>query len=137
MFQSKDCIKMTTPQRNYKQEIVTLKYPFDIVNLKAKELLVREIGSSIMTQTWDVSCFSTVKYQLSQLDRAIAKEYPGFQHRIYAYRSSKKGVGTVIDKMKFSYKIDHNSKFVHVNVELIPAIAAKPEADLDEEDAPE
>lgn len=127
---------MTTPQRNYKHEIVDLKYPFDIVNIKPRELLVREIGSSVMTKTFDVSCFSTVKFHLSQLDRQIAKDYVGYEHKVYAYRSSKKGVGTVIDKMKFCFKIDHNSKFVHVNVELIPA---KPEADLDldEEDAPE
>lgn len=122
---------MTTQQRNYKHEIVDLKYPFDISKLKARELLVREIGSSVMTQTWDVTCFSTVKYQLSQLDRAIAKEYPGFQHKIYAYRASKKGNGTLIEKMKFSFKIDHGAKFVHVNVELIPA---KPEEDLDEDE---
>lgn len=125
---------MTTPQRNYKQEIVTLKYPFDISKLKARELLVREIGSSIMTKTFDVSCFSTVKFHVSQLDRQIAKDYVGYEHKVYCYRASKKGVGTVIEKMKFSYKIDHNSKFVHVNVELIPAIAAKPEVDLDEEE---
>jgi hypothetical protein len=126
MFQSK-IVKMTTPQRNYKQEIVDLKYPFDISKLKARELLVREIGSSVMTQTWDVSLFSTVKFHLSQLDRQIAKEFPGYQHKIYAYRASKKGDGTLIEKMKFSFKIDHHAKFVHVNVELIPAIAAKAE----------
>lgn len=112
---------MTTPQRQYKNEIVELKYPFDIVNLKPKEILVKDIGSSVMTQTWDVTCFSTVKFHLSKLDRQISKDYPGCQHKIYAYRATKKGDNTLITKMKFSYKIDHFTKFVHVNVELIPA----------------
>ena len=122
---------MTTPQRQYKHEIVELKYPFNIVNLKAKEILVKDIGSSVMTQTWDVTCFSTVKFHLSQIDRQIAKDYPGYQHKIYAYRATKKGDSTLIDKMKFSYKVDNYTKFVHVNVELIPA---KPKEEILEEE---
>lgn len=124
---------MATPQRNYKNEIVDLKFPFDIVNLKARTLLVKDIGSSLLTKTWDVTCFSTVKFQLSQIDRAIAKDYPEYQHKVYAYRATKKGNGTIIDKMKFFYKIDHNTKFVHVNVELIPKVEETPEDEPEHE----
>jgi hypothetical protein len=58
-------------------------------------------------------------------------EYPNnfydiINDKIYAYRATKKGDNTLIDKMKFSYKVDNFTKFVHVNVELIPA---KPEED--------
>lgn len=61
------------------------------------------------------------------------KRLPGYQHKIYAYRATKKGDSTLIDKMKFSYKVDNYTKFVHVNVELIPA-KAKEEILEEEED---
>ena len=111
---------MTTPVTKTKTEIVELKYSFNVSKIIPRELLVREIGSSILTQVYDISLFSSVKYQMSQIDRAIGKEFRGYQHKIYAYRATKKSEGTEIGKLKFVYKFDHLKKFVHVNVEMIP-----------------
>lgn len=106
---------------NSKTEIITLNYPINISKLIAREMKIADPFSSVNTKVFDVTCFSSVKFHLGKTSREIAKAYPDYEYKIYAYRATKKSPGNVIDRLKLTHKYDHNKKFVHVNVEMLPS----------------
>ena len=129
-------------QRKNLSEVVTLKYPIDIKNLKVKEVMIPDQFGCSKQKVYDPSSFSSIKYILQQQGRKIAKEYPGYQYRIYMYRAVLKGKFTWIPQIKFNFNVSDHSHFVHVNVELLsedPGVDVEDEvSDLsDNEDTPE
>ena len=99
------------------KETVDLTYEIDISNIKPKEVRVADMFGVSKQKTYDLSCFSSVKYQLGVLSRKIKKEYPDWDFKIYAYRCTIRTKNTVLKKLAFSYNFDEIKKFVHINVE--------------------
>ena len=101
---------------------IDLKFPIDIKNIIPRDTILQDAFGRCTTKTYDVTCFSSIKYTMTQLGFALKKMYGQYQWRIYAYRSTKRGSSksTVISKLKLDFNFDHAKKFIHVNVELLP-----------------
>ena len=102
-----------------KTETIEMKYPIDIVNITPRNVLLNDAFSSVMTPVYDVSSFSSVKYNLGRVGYDIRTQYPGYEFRIYSYRATKKYKGTVVNRLKLDFNINHKKRFVHVNLELL------------------
>lgn len=96
-----------------------LKYPFDVKNIRDKQVTTTGPFGYYPESCYDVSCFNSVKFVCGIVCKEIAILFPGYQFKIYAYRSKKKTSGTVIGRMRFNLKPDHKKKFVHINVDLL------------------
>ena len=102
-----------------KAEIIEMKYPIDIKNIVPRKVVLNDAFSSVQTPVYDVTCFSSVRYHLGRVGYEIKARHPGFQYKIYAYRSTKRFQGTVVSKLRLDYNVDKKKGFVHVNVELL------------------
>ena len=115
--QSEPTKEVTGPSK--KTETIEMKYPIDIVNITPRNVLLNDAFSSVKTPVYDVTCFSAVKFNLARVGNEIRAQYPGYEYKIYAYRSCKRFQGTVVSKLKLDFNVDRKKKFVHVNVELL------------------
>lgn len=95
-----------------------LKYPFDMKNIKAREVVTLSSFGRYPDTCYDVTCFKSVEFTSKQVCFEVQKLYPDYQFKVYAYRAKKKSATTTIGKMVFNLKPDHQKKFVHINVEL-------------------
>ena len=106
---------------NSKTEIITLNYPIDISRLIAREMVLKDQFSSVKTEVFDISYFSSVKFHLGNVSKEISESYPGYDFKIYVYRATRRSPGNIINRLRLTYKFDHHhKKFVHVNVEMLP-----------------
>lgn len=102
---------------------ILLKYSFDIKNCKPYEATVKNVFSSTKQTTYDVSCFSTVKYECAQMVSALMVDKPElkeFQYNIYVKYAVSKLLQdeTVVNKLLFRTDINKFKKFIYINVEL-------------------
>jgi hypothetical protein len=75
---------------NKKTEVIEMKFPIDVKNLIPRDMLVNNPFGSVTTKTYDITCFSSAKYNLGIVGYDIKKDYPGYEYQIYAYRATKR-----------------------------------------------
>lgn len=118
---------------------VTLKYPFDIKNIKHKIISTSSpFCSHSDVQTYDVQTFNAIKYECNMKMKNLKRDMPEFTHKIYAYRSTSflpKGC-TVVSRIRFNTNVNKYKNETHTNVELLPEFVekSKKEEDLTEDE---
>ena len=98
---------------------IPLKYPINISRLIPRDSVLIDAFGRCATKTLDITCFSSVKFVMTQLGFAIRNQHPDFHWRVYAYRSIRKTKEDVVGNLKLDFNIDLAKKFIHVNVELL------------------
>lgn len=104
-------------------ELVALKYPFDIKNIKAFYANSFSPFSSKKIPTFDVTLFNAVRYETSVVIKNLKKNNPelqDYEHEVYAkYSTSKLPEGfTKVNKLVFKTKANHAKETLTVNIEL-------------------
>lgn len=95
-----------------------LKFPFDMKNIKPVMVTTFDSFGRYKEEVYNVSCFNSVKFECSRVCKEVAKYYPGYEYKIYAYRAKKLAKGTVINKIVFNLKKDNKKKFIHIDISL-------------------
>lgn len=106
-------------------ETVTLKFPFDIKNLKPKMLKMNGIYSSSKEEaTYNIELFGAVKYEVTQLIKRLKVGREHYEHVVYAWRSTSKlpPGSTLVGQLKFITQTNETTKTIHVNIELLPLL---------------
>lgn len=102
--------------------VVTLKYPFDIKNIKPKGLKLNAFTNKLQ-DSYNVESFGAVQYEAKKLMESFDKmeEYKDYEYHVYAWRAMRKLIpGTsVVGQLNFVVNTDDRSKKIHVNVELL------------------
>lgn len=98
--------------------MVPLKYPINISNLIPRDTVVTDAFGRCAQKTYDVTCFSSIKFVMTQLGYALRELNPDYHWRVYAYRSTRKTKEDEICNLRLHFNLDHTKKFIHVNVEL-------------------
>ena len=128
--------------------ITQLKYPFDIKNIKPYQSKVRDDFSCRTKTTYNISCFSSVKYATGQALRDYKQQHPSFkdfEHEVYArFAESKLPENTTIcNALKYTFSVNKYKKIIFVNIQMLfsePATNSEQvqedpqEADLSEEE---
>ena len=102
--------------------VVTLKYPFDIKNIKSRNMSIfSPFSSSAEVKTYDVQCFGAVKHECTKLMKKMMGERPEYNHKIYAYRAVSKlpESSTQVYRIKFTTQVVTSKLETHTNMELL------------------
>lgn len=120
---------MSTHPAKY-SEVIDLKFPFNIKNIVPKKVQLFDECGAIFKTVYDVSTFSTIKFQMKQINAKIRKEHPDYSSRIYAYRAERKTKDDEITRLKVKYNFTtyQDIPFCHIEIELVgPAAEATTE----------